>query len=307
MVTQTTTQETTNTLPPSARHFEAYRLVKVERKSTRQAAKMLRMSQTRVCQVVARVAGYLVDVTEHEDEARREKQLAVARQVAAEEINYCKDLALRSFDSSRTLRTVRETKDAEGKVTTVTFHREFANESRFLLTIARLGKISSTLPTCTLPIVARRTNEAEADVERGEIKSDNFESGNVDSGNFELGTERDVELVAEPAIALGATAVEPTSEQPAIAQNPSEADCSAQPPEQPFSGFVRPADVEAKVAAFLAYNESQRIQASPKSQESETVHAADSKPSDASPRMTELQRKRRRLDQRKQRSRRKAS
>ena len=288
MVTHTTAQETTHPLPPSSRQFEAYRLVKVERKTTREAAKLLLMSQTRVCQVVARVAGYMVDVTEPEDETRLEKQLSVARQVAAEEINYCKDRALRSYDSCRMLRTVRETKDAEGKVTSVTYHRESANESRFLLTIARLGKISSTLPTCTLPIVARRTDESEDDVEAGDV-------------------EFIAEAVVAPAAASVEKTVEPTSEQPAIAQNPSNEDCSAQPAEQPFPAFVRPADVEAKFAAIMAYAESPSFQQSSKSQNSETVHPADAKPSAASLRALEMERKRRRLDQRKQRSARKAS
>jgi hypothetical protein len=289
VVTQSTTQETTNALPPSGRDFEAYRLVKVERKSTRQAAKLLRMSQTRVCQVVARVARYLVDVTEPEDETRLEKQLAVARQVAAEEINYCKDRALLSFDSRRTLRTVKEIKDAEGKVTTVTFHRESVNESRFLLTIARLGKFSSTLPTCTLPIVARRTNEAEADVAGGDVET---------AG----------ELVAsEPAVAADAIAVEQPAEQTVIAENPSEEDCSAPPAEQPYLGFVRPADVEAKVAAIMLYNENLQLQPSSKSENSETVHPAEAKTPAPTPRAMELQRKRRQLDKRKQRGSRKAS
>ena len=70
MVTQANAQETTNALPPAARDFEAYRLVKVERKSTREAAKLLRISQTRVCQVVARVAEYMVDVTEPASDER---------------------------------------------------------------------------------------------------------------------------------------------------------------------------------------------------------------------------------------------
>jgi hypothetical protein len=293
MVMQTAAQETTNTLPPSGRDFEAYRLVKVERRSTREAAKLLRMSQTRVCQVVARVAEYLVDVTEPETDARREKQLAVARQVAAEEINYCKDRALLSFDSQRTLRTVREIKDAAGKVTSVTFHRECCNEPRFLLTIARLGKISSTLPTCTLPIVARRTDESEGDVE------------------LNLETEGDL-IAAEPVVAPAATAVEePIVEQPAeqaaIANAPSEEDCSAQPVEQPFPAFVRPADIEARVAAIMLYNESLQLQPSSKSDNSETVHPAEAKTPAPSPRVSELERKRRRLDKRKQRSSRKAS
>ena len=212
---QETTQESTNTLPPRGRDFEAYRLVKVERRSTREAAKLLRISQTRVCQVVARVAGYMVDVTEPEDETRLAEQLTVARQVAAEEINYCKDRALLSYDSCRMVRTVKEIKDAEGKVTTVTFHRESVNESRFLLTIARLGKFSSTLPTCTLPIVARRTAESEVDVAGGDV-------------------EREMKSDVAPAETAIEKTVEPTSEQPAIAQNPSAEDCSAKPAEQPY-------------------------------------------------------------------------
>src|SRR5262245_53046759 len=97
------TQATANTLPPAARDFDAYRLVKVEKRSTRETAKLLRISQTRVCQVISRVGEYLVEVTEPESEERRAKQLAVAVQVAAAEIEYCKVRAQRSFDGVRRL------------------------------------------------------------------------------------------------------------------------------------------------------------------------------------------------------------
>src|SRR5690349_1373993 len=93
MVTQTE-------LPPAARDFEAYRLVKVERQSTRAVAKLLHLSQTRVCQVVSRVAEYLVETTQPDDDTRREQQLAVARQVAAEQIDFCIKRLHRSYDES---------------------------------------------------------------------------------------------------------------------------------------------------------------------------------------------------------------
>src|SRR5690349_13275989 len=86
-------------LPPCARDFEAYRLVKVERKSTRAVAQLLHLSQTRVCQVISRVAEYMVDTTQPADDARREQQLEVARQVAAEHIDYCMLRAQHRFET----------------------------------------------------------------------------------------------------------------------------------------------------------------------------------------------------------------
>src|SRR5688572_17483231 len=122
MVTQATVQAT---LPPSARDFEVYRLVKVERYSTRAVAKLLHLSQTRVCQVIARVAEYLVDTTQPEDEARREQQLAVARQVASEQIDYCMKRALHSFESSCCeFKVDREIKDPSGRVTRTSTKRQ---------------------------------------------------------------------------------------------------------------------------------------------------------------------------------------
>ncbi len=49
-------------LPPGPRDWHAYRLVKVEQRTTREAAAELKISQTRVCQLIARVVEYLAEV-----------------------------------------------------------------------------------------------------------------------------------------------------------------------------------------------------------------------------------------------------
>jgi hypothetical protein len=203
-------------MPPSARDFDAYRLVMVEKKSTREAAKLLRISQTRVCQVISRVGEYLVDVTEPETEERRAKQLAVSVQLAAAEIEYCKDRAQRSFDGVQRLQTIREVRDAQGQTTCLTLTRECSHEPRYLTTVARLAIIGSKLPGCTLPIAFRQTFDEDG--------ADDFASDEIDAG------------VIEDEIAASA----PVSNAELL--TPSEEACSAEPIESEVTATDKPSE-----------------------------------------------------------------
>lgn len=274
MVTQTT-RETTSKLPPSSRDFEAYRLVNVEKKSTRAVSKLLRISQTRVCQVIARVGEYLVDVTEPASETRREKQLAVAQQVAAAEINYCKQQAMRSYRRScGAVRTVREVQDASGQITRVTTTRENFGETRYLTAVARLAVLGSTLATCTMPISARRSmDEMQADADSS---SDNE--------------------VVEAEI------VEPVAATTAEVETPSEEACSGEAGEQPARQLNLPTNDAEKLAAIKLYNRGMQMLNLPHRQLPETVHPGESTVTFEQRPLSKLERKRLRRDQRKQRS-----
>lgn len=278
MVTQATefSQPTTNAFPPSSRDFEAYRLVKVERKSTRAVSKLLRISQTRVCQVIDRVGEYLVAVTEPETDARREKQLAVAKQVAAAEIGHCKEQALRSYHRScGKVQTVREVQNPEGQITRVTTTRENFGETRYLTTVARLAMIGGNLPTCTLPIAVRRTSD--------EIQAD-F-AGDKVSG----------EIVEVAPVAA------------AEVENPSEVDCSTAASEQPPATLTIPKTDAAKLEDIRLYNRGMQFLNRPEQQIPETVHPPESTVAFERRPLNKLERKRLKRDQRKQRSAAKAS
>ena len=275
MVTQANAQETTNALPPSARDFDAYRLVKVERQTTREAAKMLRISQTRVCQLIARVGEYLVDVTEPESEERRAKQLAVAVQVAAAEIEFCKDRAQRSFDGVRKLQTIREERDAKGQTTCLTLTKEISEEPRYLTTIARLAVIGSKLPGCTLPIGVRQTCD-----------------------------EEDVDLIDE---VVDGEIIAAAPEAVAEVESPSEEACSDASDEVCDQADEEFASEEQKLAAIRLYNFRMQALGLPERQIPEPVQPVEPNVKMEQRPLTKLERKRLKRDRRKQRSAAKAS
>src|SRR6187397_984708 len=76
-------------LPPGPRDWLAYRLVKVQQLTTREAAKQLGISQTRVCQLIDRVVEYMTDVAPGcESPEARGRRLYIAESVAAERIDF---------------------------------------------------------------------------------------------------------------------------------------------------------------------------------------------------------------------------
>lgn len=124
-----------STLPPTWRDFEAYRLVKIERRSTRGAARELHLSQTRVCQLVSRVAEFLIETAPAvDDEVQRKKQLYVAEQVAAERLDHLQKEAMAGFNRSREAVRVIGNSMAPG------------GDVRFLSLAARLSVMAAKLP-----------------------------------------------------------------------------------------------------------------------------------------------------------------
>ena len=75
-------------IPPSQRDFEIYRFVKIERHSTRQAAKEFNLSQTRVRQVIEGIIEFLVESVPLDDEGKRVDRLQVAEQLAREQLDF---------------------------------------------------------------------------------------------------------------------------------------------------------------------------------------------------------------------------
>jgi hypothetical protein len=130
---------TQQTLPPTWRDFEVYRLVKIERQSTRGAAQEMHLSQTRVCQVVARVAEFLVETAPAaDDDVQRRKQLHVAEQVAAERLDFLQKQAMAGFNRSLEAVKVEGSRVGPG------------GDPRFLNLAARLSLMAAKLPTPTL-------------------------------------------------------------------------------------------------------------------------------------------------------------
>ncbi|WP_425617490.1 hypothetical protein NA78x_001168 [Anatilimnocola sp. NA78] len=138
-------------LPPCWRDFEAYRLVKVSQFSTRVAARKLKISQTRICQIIDRVAAYLVEMSPGvKDIVRREQQLYVAEQMAAERLNFLCSQAENAWRMSQgPMKTVRKSANFTG-ANSVTTIRTGYGDPRYLMVACKLAEHAAMLPQPSL-------------------------------------------------------------------------------------------------------------------------------------------------------------
>lgn len=125
---------------PSSRDFQIYRLVKLEQRSTRATAEEMQLSQTRVCQIVSRVAEFLLEATPGaDDEVQQRKQVQLAEQIAAERIEHLQRQAMQGFYGNV------EPSDRESSESS-NHHRPFAGDPRLLVVAARLALLAARLP-----------------------------------------------------------------------------------------------------------------------------------------------------------------
>ncbi|WP_425615666.1 hypothetical protein NA78x_005596 [Anatilimnocola sp. NA78] len=138
-------------LPPCWRDFEAYRLVKVSQFSTRVAARKLKISQTRIRQIIERVAAYLVEMSPGvKDIVRREQQLYVAEQMAAERLNFLCAQAENAWRMSQgPMKTVRKSANFTG-ANSVTTIRTGYGDPRYLMVACKLAEHAAMLPQPSL-------------------------------------------------------------------------------------------------------------------------------------------------------------
>lgn len=155
----------TSLLPPSGRDLEVYRRLHVEGCSTREVALSMQVSQTRVCQIAEKVGQYLTTVAPAKDDQQRDKQLAVAEQVAALRVDFLYGAALQSWRKSQgTQTTTRKLASAMKAPVTVKTTRNSPGDSRYLLLAARLAMMAAKLPAACLELLVGE-GEEEADDE----------------------------------------------------------------------------------------------------------------------------------------------
>jgi hypothetical protein len=154
-------------LPPGQRDWFAYRLVKVEELTTREAAKQLRISQTRVCQLIGRVVEYMTDVAPgNETPEARGRRLFIAENVAAERIDYLYRRVCDSYRQSIGPQTiVRETTSDIGLPKSTKTIKHSTGDGRLAMAAARLAQLSGKTPAnCLLPQLPDDFEEAGEDI-----------------------------------------------------------------------------------------------------------------------------------------------
>ncbi|HZN36761.1 MAG TPA: hypothetical protein VFB80_23185 [Pirellulaceae bacterium] len=129
-------------LPPSWRDFEVFRAVIVGGKSTREAAELFRLSQTRICQIVERTKAWQAEVLPAECPLPEEGRLRLSQNIAVERIDslYCEVMGAwrKSQGEVKQTRTSRY----GDEVTTV---KTSCGDSKYLLAAMRLVTASAEI------------------------------------------------------------------------------------------------------------------------------------------------------------------
>jgi hypothetical protein len=95
------------TLPPSERDFEVYQLTVVEGVSTREAARQLGLSQTRIVQLRDRVCDWIATHLPDQSHLSKEERLGGAEYAAVEQLRFLYALAVDAWRESRGEETVQ--------------------------------------------------------------------------------------------------------------------------------------------------------------------------------------------------------
>jgi hypothetical protein len=154
-------------MPPSGRDFEAYERVTVEQESTRQVARELEISQTRVCQVVERVKEYMLQVTparlSAEDVGR---QCNLARQIAAAQVQHLYGKAARDYEASKgEQKVIREVRTDGKPRTVITTTKSGIGDVKLLDRACKFALLGAKLPVPTLASLLPDDEEAVEDAE----------------------------------------------------------------------------------------------------------------------------------------------
>jgi hypothetical protein len=94
----------TRKLPPSERDFDIYEAAHVAQRSTRFLAAQYKISQTRVRQIVGRVVQWLAEVLPPKADIDKEKEVYLARQIAADRFQHQLEDTTELWDSTRDTR-----------------------------------------------------------------------------------------------------------------------------------------------------------------------------------------------------------
>jgi hypothetical protein len=148
--------------PPSARDFQVYERAVVEESHTRAVAKEYKISQTRVCQVIARVRRWIgVVVGTAPCDLTPEQQLQMAIGLAADRLDHLYRSALYGWNASCEFDLEKTTILPNGsEITTATAG---FGDPRFLTAAGRLAVMRSKLPTDGLLIDALAATAETAD------------------------------------------------------------------------------------------------------------------------------------------------
>lgn len=137
--------------PPSYRDLEVYRLIRVERKSTREAAAEVGVSQTRVRQIVTKVAEFLIEAVPEGGDEKLAGRVQLAKVLAWERLDALHGEAIRCWrDSDEFQVGIRETAAPDGPPTQVVTRKGMRGDCKYLFAAAKLSRLQAEMPAYTL-------------------------------------------------------------------------------------------------------------------------------------------------------------
>ena len=148
----------TRELPPLGADFEIFRQVRVDGLATRVVAKVEKLSQNRVCQMVNKVDRFLLEVvpvigSEEERKLLRQRALAVSEYVATARLEALYGRSLRAFEASLEKQVVtRVSGEGRGLPRTSTLTKQGTGDYRCLLAASRLTLLIAKYPPSQINI-----------------------------------------------------------------------------------------------------------------------------------------------------------
>jgi len=149
MIALATSEESDRRLPPSERAFEVYRLIEVDGLSTRAAAELVGLSQTRVVQLRNGVESYVAQQPTGIAGLTKQQRMQAAEYKAGVRLDHLYCLALEAFRQSQGPEVVSEDLSGGSRVVKP---RMSQGNTRYLQMAMRIAAQQSRIPVT--PIVA---------------------------------------------------------------------------------------------------------------------------------------------------------
>jgi hypothetical protein len=134
-------------LPPTPRDLEVHRLVRIRQVPTRLVAELTGISQTRVCQVAAKVESFLADLAPGEkDEARLRQLVCVEECIAHERLDRLYEENMEAWRASQgEVQVTRESPSLLGASRTIRTEPRFG-DTRYTIAAMRIARVQMRIP-----------------------------------------------------------------------------------------------------------------------------------------------------------------
>jgi hypothetical protein len=220
-------------LPPTPRDLEVHRLVRIRQVPTRLVAELIGISQTRVCQVAAKVESFLADLAPGEkDESRLRQLVCVEECIAHERLDRLYEENMEAWRASQgEVQITRESPSLLGASRTIRTEPRFG-DTRYTIAAMRIARVQMRIPNHGLLAKAY----ALAEERYGDDPEHSAAGWDWDAMDEAIQGEYATAVQGEYAPlspASGAAAATPQPSAKTAGSHPLDGACSPHAPEQP--------------------------------------------------------------------------